>query len=502
MIFKLNSYGFHLLLLIFSQSLSCFAAPSLVGACFVGVGNAPAGSSAAGCAPQERATEQPYQFSAKEESVDHAFLGTFSVPEQHAVEGSRQIELKYVRLPSTATDPGSPIVFLAGGPGGSGIETGRGSRFVVFNQLRALGDVILLDQRGTGNSHRLPVGAKWELPRNQVIDEDVLRQALADAWKQSEIEWLNREVDLTAYNTENNADDLEILRQALGARKLRLIGSSYGTHLALAFLRRHPDSAESAILAGVEGPDHTLKLPEHQSAMLKQVQAWIDADPETKQLYPDLSGSIRRLVATLEAEPVVVGEGDTKMVICALDVQRFLASLLRSRQTLAILPKQVKSMTEGNFFTIGFSLQRLRSGTMRAMPLAMDLASGASQQRLDTIATGRAESPLGDAINLPLSLLIPSAADLRLPDSFRSPLTSDIPVLAISGTADGRTPVANAIEVLSTLKNGQHLIIEAAGHGEELFVSSPQIARQMLLFFNGQPLETQRIALEPVRFAK
>ncbi len=65
--------------------------------------------------------------------------------------------------------------------------------------------------------------------------------------------------------------------------------------------------------------------------------------------------------------------------------------------------------------------------------------------------------------------------------------------MLISGTQDGRTPVGNAERVLQGLTNGQHLIIEGAGHGDELFVSSPKILRAMLAFLRDEPLSATRI---------
>ena len=55
---------------------------------------------------------------------------------------------------------------------------------------------------------------------------------------------------LESYTTEESADDLEALRLALGAEKITLWSISYGTHLALSMIRRHPESVHAAILAG------------------------------------------------------------------------------------------------------------------------------------------------------------------------------------------------------------------------------------------------------------
>jgi hypothetical protein len=82
----------------------------------------------------------PYRFvSAAGETVP-AQLGRLRVPERHGVSGSPVVELAFVRFPST----GPPVVYLAGGPGGSGIEAARGPRFQLFMAMRRLGDERML----------------------------------------------------------------------------------------------------------------------------------------------------------------------------------------------------------------------------------------------------------------------------------------------------------------------------------------------------------------------
>ena len=95
-------------------------------------------------------TVTPYAFKAPDGSTIDAELGAFEVPERRANPASRRITLRFVRFRSTAAKPGAPIVYLAGGPGASGIRTAAGPRFPLFMALRALGDVIALDQRGVG----------------------------------------------------------------------------------------------------------------------------------------------------------------------------------------------------------------------------------------------------------------------------------------------------------------------------------------------------------------
>ena len=95
---------------------------------------------------------KPYTFeNDKDEKVDSEF-GTLFVPENRSDPQSNLIELAFVRFKSTAKNPGPPIVYLAGGPGGSGIGAASGSRFPLFMALREIADVIAFDQRGTGYS--------------------------------------------------------------------------------------------------------------------------------------------------------------------------------------------------------------------------------------------------------------------------------------------------------------------------------------------------------------
>ncbi len=67
----------------------------------------------------------------------------------------------------------------------------------------------------------------------------------------------------------------------------------------------------------------------------------------------------------------------------------------------------------------------------------------------------------------------------------------------MSGTLDGTPPPRNVEEVRKGFPNSFHVLIEGAGHGDELFVSSPQIKDAMLEFTRDAPLSTRKIILAP-----
>src|SRR5690349_23781890 len=79
---------------------------------------------------------EPYAFRLADGTDLAAERGTFSVPEDRNDPRSRRIEIGFVRFRSTNPHPGAPIVYLAGGPGGSGVATARGPRQPIFLALR------------------------------------------------------------------------------------------------------------------------------------------------------------------------------------------------------------------------------------------------------------------------------------------------------------------------------------------------------------------------------
>jgi len=449
---------------------------------------------------QPTLTVEPYTFETRDGQTAEAELGRFRVPENRqrdAASGNegRTIELAFVRFPSTNPTPGPPIVYLAGGPGGSGTGTAQGTRFDLFQELRAVADVIAYDQRGTGLSEQLPdCPHEIVIPLDETDSRTAYERLAVEAARACAAHWRRLDVDLAAYNTEESADDLEALRQVLDVDEISLWSISYGTHLALATLRRHPEAIASAVLAGVEGPDHTLKLPSHQQALLKQVDEIHRAEnPEASSLLED----IEAVLAQLRRQPVLV-EIDSETVpvaISAFDAQWLAAALLGAPEVM-MLPDLFAEMRSGDFSTAARFMPLLkRPSGIRAMSAAMDVASGASIWRRAQIATEAKQTLLSDAINFPSSMF---DAALGVPDlgpDFRQPVTTDVPTLFISGTLDGRTPVANADEVRTGFSSHGHLVIEGAGHSDPLFLSSPVILERMRTLFSGGRVQSETIQM-------
>ena len=95
---------------------------------------------------------EPFQFKAQNGTVVDAEAGEFRVPQNRGKSDSRMLTLRFVRFKSTSPNPGPPIVYLAGGPGGAGTGAATGTRFPMFMALREFGDVIAYDARGVHQS--------------------------------------------------------------------------------------------------------------------------------------------------------------------------------------------------------------------------------------------------------------------------------------------------------------------------------------------------------------
>ena len=83
---------------------------------------------------------------------------------------------------------------------------------------------------------------------------------------------------------------------------------------------------------------------------------------------------------------------------------------------------------------------------------------------------------------------------LDLGDAFREPPVSDVPVLVLSGTLDGRTYPESQREAVAGLQKVHIVTIEDAGHN--LFMSSPEVTKVIQSFMRGDTVGVTRIKVD------
>lgn len=455
------------------------------------------------------AEEIAIEFSPQSGEPVSALRGSLEVPEFRADPDSRMITLSYIRFPSTSDDPGAPIIYLAGGPGGSGSGTARGRRFPLFMAMRQHGDVIAFDQRGTGGSTALPdCTSSIRLNETEALSDADYDAAHRAAVIECRVTWRDQGIEIDGYTTQESVHDLSALREHLGAEAMTLWGISYGSHLAFAALNTIPDEIDRVVIASAEGLDQTVKLPARTDAYLERLQNAVNSQPAAQAAYPDIAVLIRRVNARLEAEPLLVqipqSEGEPiPFLIQRRHAQQMGSALISDPHFAALTLAMYASLDQGDDGLVTGILARFQSMgfltlgepiTLRAMPTAMDMASGISAGRLAAFEQQRETALFGSQLNFPMPQLNGAWDNFDLGDGFRIDPAGDTPVLLLTGTLDGRTYPQGQAEAVASLSNVTQVTILNAGHN--LFMSSPDVHDVIHQFMQEETIETPVISVD------
>lgn len=430
--------------------------------------------------------------------------GRIRVPEMRT-GASGEIELAVIRIrrADAAPQTGRAHMILAGGPGDSAVQQAlglaRGGGGAWFDLLGE-GDLVGVDQRGVGESRpNLASTVRYGLPQDRAGSPELWAAAARPAVEAEAARVRAMGVHLSAYNTQESADDVEAVRRAMGYDRLVLWGRSYGTHLAQAVARRHPSNIERLVLISPEGLDDTFKSPAWTDRALQRI-----ADRAGE---PDLPLRLRQVLVRLRESPVAVtvrnpADGTSHdVVIGAFDVQWAIANALGDPRALTGLPATVRMMSEGDFGAIGqlVYILRQRAGVGSAMKQAMDFASGATAARAARNRNEAEVAVLGEAMNWPGPAFAEHWGIEPLPDAFRAPLSGDVPVLLVVGDLDVRTPVENAEAIAAHLSRAHLIVVENGAHEFSLF-ANPDLTRALQSFLSGEVPKTNRVALRAHAF--
>ena len=458
--------------------------------------------------PLPRLRSTPYTVVPRDGSrAVSAELGWLTVPENHARPAGPTIEIAFVRFRTAAPRPGAPVVWLAGGPGGSGTQDAEGAILPLFQAVAESADVIALDQRGMGRSlPRLDCPGNFDLPLDRPMERNFVLAAFRERAAECRAYWTRRGVDLASYNTNESARDLEDLRRALGVPKLSLLAGSYGTHLALATIRLFESSIERAVLFGIQGPDHMERLPGDFQDVLEQIDLLVRQTPLLAERMPSFLGAVQLVMERLDRDPIAVeavdpATGDRRTVkLGKFDLQCFTRNLLASGDQISRLPGIYLAMLQGDFHELAASsITSRRSASPPAVDFTMRCSSGGSAARREKVRSQSAKTLLGSVADFPMPDVCDAWGVPDLGPPFRAPVTSGIPVLFVSGTLDAHTPTANAKEVLAGFPNGRHLIVDRGAHCL-LGFSLPKGRKLAAKFLRGDSVSNARLATPPFGF--
>jgi len=409
-----------------------------------------------------------------------ARCGTLQRPLDPTDPDSVLLDLFVAVVPALSLEPArDPLVPIAGGPGqaSSAFYAGFAGAFAEIRRDR---DIVLLDQRGTGQSAALDCE----------VDEDEFTGPFSAAKTVAATrECLDSlPYDPRFFTTSVAVEDLEALRQALGYQQLNLYGISYGSRVAQHFMRRFPDSTRSVILDGVAAPQIALG-PGIAVEAQKALDAIFERCAESAACagkFPQIRQEFVALRARLADEPVmldianpVTGQRE-EIQFGDAELAGALRLLSYSPATVALMPLLVHAAAQQNYLPLAAQYMMVVEGVSDSMSIGMHNAvvcaedapffSGEKIDRQTLEATYIGPLQL-DTLDAVCSVWPKGVLD----DGFKIPVRSDIPVLLLSGEADPITPPRYAEMAAVDLGNALLLTGKRQGHGQASRGCMPKI---------------------------
>ncbi len=401
---------------------------------------------------------------------------------QRPLDASRpkgtQIDIHYAVLPAVARRKREDAVFfIAGGPGQSAIDLMPHVR-PLFNRLNQRRDIVFVDQRGTGRS----VPLRCDPPKVSTLaswaQSSDLAQSLQDAQaclKQlNALPWVTHPSDIGHFTTSQAMQDLNAVREQLGARTINLVAASYGTRAALDYQRQFPQTVRRLVLDGVVPPNmalHNSSGADAQAA-LDAVWAACSTEPACLKRFGDLRTTWQQLLQSLPRDQLVNDPRTGQSEVLTVTRDMVLAAVrapLYAPVLAAALPQALHDAASGRWeglaalasATAPRNSPPLYTGMHLTVVCAEDVKRGPSSASTTNTATD-----FGDALSQRYAAICPLWPTADIPSAFYQLKPSGAPVLLLSGGVDPVTPPRHAKQVAQALGNKvTQVVVPQAGHG-------------------------------------
>jgi pimeloyl-ACP methyl ester carboxylesterase len=382
-----------------------------------------------------------------DDAMPTARCGIVRVAEDRFNPDRRSIELNIVILPSRGAARLPPLFDIDGGPG---LNATKNAGFYASNPVSSGRDVVMIDQRGTGQSNPLRCPGLEALGPNQPM----LPRPLVDECRKA----LGSRADLRFYGTLDAVHDIDDVRRALGHERIDLFGMSYGTTVALRYMDHFPDKVRAAVLMGTSPP--TAMPPQHHATAgtraLQLLLADCRRDDACNRRFPNLSEQLATARSWLQS-----GEGPIQE---DLFMER-LRTMFYTPASRAGVPLTIERASRRDLRELLASKPASGPPTAEGMFLAVTCGEGISMMDFDRAARAARSSMMGD-----YRLRRQRAACDGWPVVRFAPDHSSLPtgfggsLLLISGDWDPVTPPEWAEQVRRSIKRARHVVVPAGGH--------------------------------------
>ncbi len=252
--------------------------------------------------------------------------GLLTVPENREKSRSRSLKLHFVKLHARKPEKWDdeekgewkkredPIIYLTGGPGAQAVGYVKRLK---DHGARDVRDLYILEQRGIGFSEDF-------CPKFGLFDPSVGNTSDFDAYQRAGLAALETcfaaakaaKVDLSGYNTIENARDVEALRRALGFEQWNVWGISYGSILGQAYIKQDPKGIRAVVLDAivpiVPGA-HFQRIGTHYQRDLDLLEKACVEDKSCARSFPDFQKRFKAAIVKASGSPIEIEAIDKEL---------------------------------------------------------------------------------------------------------------------------------------------------------------------------------------------
>jgi len=428
--------------------------------------------------------------------------GYVVVPENRSSEADsgHRLWLHVAIVHSKSDQPApDPVVYLGGGPGGNVSEYTYGIARM-FDRIYRDRDVIVFDQRGVGLSQpsldcpEVDAYVLEMLDQNPTPEEETRRSL--EVYQTCRDRLAAEGIDLSAYNSAENAADVDDIRRALGYDEWNLYGVSYGTRLALTTMRDHPEGIRSVVLDSVVPlqVDLLSEIGPNAERAIDLLFERCAADAACDAAYPDLETFFFALVAQLNAVPITLRVEPYDVLLDGDDLISVLRQLLYISDVIPDLPKMIYDIEQERYDDLVgwlglllFDGEYFSEGMYASVQCAEEVPFHVSDET--EVMLDKLDPRLRDyfAASIDDYSGLCDTWDVRTADlAENEPVVSAIPTLVLSGEYDPITPPAWGQLAAESLENVFYAEFRGLGHGVfgdricarrivEAFLSAPDV---------------------------
>jgi Predicted hydrolases or acyltransferases (alpha/beta hydrolase superfamily) len=380
-------------------------------------------------------------------------------------------EIAFIKAKSSENTDLDPILYLHGGPGNATLDVAQKYLSNPFwKKLREKHDIVMLDYPGNGFSGPYlcqdleeAVAAVYASDLSELEQKEKNIQLHMDCRDSLQA----KQIPINTFSTFQISADVDEIRKLLGIVKWNVYSVSYGTSVAISYMRNFEKSINQVVLDSPFPPNaKSFSFVSTMNETLNHMQTVINMDVKTAKAFPDIINDFATASERLNKKPLQM-EGS---VLSGDDFANIMLMTFYKTKLVPLIPLALKEFASGNdellskwvnslyskveygkendFHNLAVYCYECKPRTYDQTPLALArkfpyLAALAEKDYMDICSTFRPEFPDSE---------------------FYEPIKTNLPTLVMSGEFDPGTPVSYGYNTIEKMTNAKFVIVPNASH--------------------------------------